>query len=123
MVGAPGTRAGVTGVDGSEDRLVPMEFVAVTVKVYAVPLVRPVTVTDVPVVVAVISPGAEVAVYSVIGLPPSEAGAVHETIAETSVGIADTSVGASGTIAGVTGVDGSEDRLDPMALVAVTVKV
>ena len=86
-------------------------------------MVRPVTVTDVAVVVAVTSPGADVTVYSVIGLPPSEAGAVHETIAETSVGIAFTSVGASGTIAGVTGVDGSEDRLVPMEFVAVTVKV
>ena len=44
-------------------------------------MVRPVTVTDVPVVVAVTPPGADVTVYSVIGLPPSEAGAVHETTA------------------------------------------
>ena len=86
-------------------------------------MVRPVTVTDVPVVVAVTSPGAEVTVYSVIGLPPSEAGAVHETTAETSVGVADTSVGVSGTIAGVIGVDGSEAILVPREFVAVTVKV
>jgi hypothetical protein len=39
-----------------------MEFVAVTVKVYAVPFVRPVTVTEVPVVVAVTPPGSEVIV-------------------------------------------------------------
>ena len=80
-VGVGVGRTGVTEFDTSEDRLVPTEFVAVTVKVYAVPLVRPVTVTDVPVVVAVTPPGADVAVYSVIGVPPSEAGAVHETIA------------------------------------------
>jgi hypothetical protein len=33
----------VTEFDASEVALVPMEFVAVTVKVYAVPLLRPVT--------------------------------------------------------------------------------
>ena len=38
---------GVTGADGLEGAEVPAAFVAVTVKVYAVPLVRPVTVHDV----------------------------------------------------------------------------
>ena len=73
--------AGVTEFDASEDRLVPLEFVAVTVKVYAVPLVRPVTVTDIPVVVVVTPPGADMTVYPMTALPPSEAGAVHETVA------------------------------------------
>ena len=123
MVGAPGTRAGVTGVDGSEDRLVPMEFVAVTVKVYAVLVARPVTVTDVPVVVAVTSPGADVTVYSVMGLPPSEPGAVHATTAETSLGVANTSVGASGGPMGITTLEGVELRLGPTEFVAVTVNV
>ena len=116
-------RSVVTEDDGSELTLVPAAFAAVTVNVYAVIWVRPIIVTDVPFVVAVTPPGSDVTVYPVIGLPPSEAGAVHETTARTSDGIADTLVGAPGTRAGVTGVDGSEDRLDPMALVAVTVKV
>jgi len=73
--------AGVTEFDASEDRLVPTEFVAVTVKVYAVPLVRPVTVSEVAVVVAVTPAGDEMTVYSVTALPSSEAGAVHETVA------------------------------------------
>ena len=113
----------VTEDDGSELEPVPAAFVAVTVNVYAVFWVRPVILTEVPVVVAVTPSGSEVTVYSVIGLPPSEAGAVHETTARTSDGIADTLVGAPGTRAGVTGVDGSEDRLVPTEFVAVTVKV
>lgn len=44
MVGAPGTVAGVTALLALDAVLVPFAFVAVTVKVYAVPLVSPVTV-------------------------------------------------------------------------------
>ncbi|CAB5027997.1 unannotated protein [freshwater metagenome] len=44
-VGAPGTVRGVIAADGAEASPVPMPFVAATVKVYAVPLVRPVTVS------------------------------------------------------------------------------
>ena len=43
-VGAPGTVAGVAGPDGKLGALVPSSFVAVTVNVYVVPFVRPVTV-------------------------------------------------------------------------------
>ena len=49
MVGAPGfvtTTAGVTALEAPEGALVPSALVAVTVKVYVVPLVRPVTVAD-----------------------------------------------------------------------------
>ena len=78
---------------------------------------------DVLVVVAVTPSGSEVTVYSVIGLPPSEAGAVHETTARTSCGVADTPLGAPGTRARVTEFDASEDRLVPLEFVAVTMKV
>ena len=61
--------------------------------------------TEVLAVVAVTPPGSDVTVYSVMGLPPSEAGAVHETTVETSLGIADTSVGAPGTVDIVTEFD------------------
>ena len=61
-VGAPGTVAGVTEFEGADDGPVPAALVAVTVKVYAVPLVRPVTVIRVPVPVRVIPPGLEVTV-------------------------------------------------------------
>ena len=43
-VGASGTVAGVTEFDAVDAVLVPTEFVAVTVKVYGVPLLKPVIV-------------------------------------------------------------------------------
>ena len=44
LVGASGTVAGVTEFDAADAVLVPTEFVAVTVKVYGVPLLKPVIV-------------------------------------------------------------------------------
>ena len=116
-------RSVVTEDDGSELALVPAAFSAVTANVYAVFCVRPVIVTEVLVVVAVTPPGSDVTVYSVMGLPPSEAGAIHKTTARTSPGIADTSVGVPGAVGVVTEFDESEDGLAPMEFVAVTVKV
>ena len=58
--------------------------------------------TEVLAVVAVTPPGSDVTVYSVIGLPPSEVGAVHETAAETSLGIAATPLGTPGRTATAT---------------------
>ncbi len=63
IVGAPGTVAGVTLFDADDAAPVPIAFVAVTVKVYAVPFVNPVTVQGVDVQpLLVILPGVEVAV-------------------------------------------------------------
>jgi hypothetical protein len=53
---------GVTEFDAADAGPVPMELVAVTVKVYAVPFVRPVTVIGEDDPVAVIPPGDEVTV-------------------------------------------------------------
>jgi hypothetical protein len=78
-VGADGVVYGVAGADAAEDDEVPAEFVAVTVKVYAVPFVRPVTVQESVAVVQVNEPGLEVTVYEEIVLPPVEVGAVQET--------------------------------------------
>ena len=62
-VGVPGVvAAGVTEDEALEVVPVPTALVAVTVKVYAVPLVRPVTVIGEDVPVAVIPPGEEVTV-------------------------------------------------------------
>jgi hypothetical protein len=64
-VGVPGTvAAGVTDDDAVEAVPVPTELVATTVKVYAVPLVSPVTVIgeDVPLAVIAVPPPAGVAV-------------------------------------------------------------
>ena len=55
---------GVTAFDGAEAGLGPMAFAALTVNVYEVPLVRPVTIAldaD-PATVAVLPPGVEVTV-------------------------------------------------------------
>ena len=62
-VGAPGKVAGVTALEAVDAEPVPTLLVAVTVNVYAVPLVSPVTVADVPAVVAVRLPGEDVTVY------------------------------------------------------------
>jgi len=59
----------------------PCELVAKTTNVYSVPGVNPVTVIGVPVPVPVIPPGVDIAVYSVIAYPPSDAGAVNPTVA------------------------------------------
>ena len=48
-VGAPGTVRGVTSDDAVENAPLPASFKALTWNVYAVPFVRPVTVTDVAV--------------------------------------------------------------------------
>ncbi len=57
LVGAPGTVLGVAALDALDALLVPATFVAVTVKVYAVPFVRPVTVQErAPVVQAQVPP-------------------------------------------------------------------
>src|SRR6476646_4515138 len=58
IVGGSGTAAGMTGRDGGEALLVPTALLAVTVHVYAAPLVRPVTVMGEPVSPAL--PGAPV---------------------------------------------------------------
>jgi hypothetical protein len=71
MIGAPGTGLGVTAALAREAAEVPTALVAVTLNVYAVPLVRPVTVAAVaPVVVAVCPPGVAVTVYPVMAEPP-----------------------------------------------------
>jgi len=65
LVGAPGGAAGVTLLDGTEAGLLPAQLAAVTVKVYVVPLVSPLTVAVVVVPLAVVKlmpPGDEVTV-------------------------------------------------------------
>jgi hypothetical protein len=61
-VGAPGALAAVTEFEGVDAAPVPTAFVAVTEKVYIVPLVRPVTMMGEEVPVAVTPPGLEVTV-------------------------------------------------------------
>ena len=100
-VGAPGTvgALGVTGDEAADGAPVPTLFAAVTTNVYAVPLVKPLTTTDVaPEIVAVAPPGVAVAVYEVIGEPPLFEGATHDTVAAPFPATAVTAVGAPGTV-------------------------
>jgi hypothetical protein len=93
-------------LDGADAAPVPTEFVAVTVKVYAVPLVNPVTVIglDVPVAVKVVPPpvGVAVTAYEVIALPPLDEGAAKLTVACPLPAVSLTPVGAPGTVIPVT---------------------
>jgi hypothetical protein len=79
LVGAFGVVAGVIELLVDDEELVPFAFVAVTVNVYIVPLVRPVIKVLVAFVVVTI-PVFDVIVYEVIGEPPLLAGAVNETV-------------------------------------------
>jgi hypothetical protein len=103
VVSAPGTAAagarGVTLLEAAEAEPVPALFVAVTVKVYAVPFVSPVTVTGLVAPVAEMPPGLEVTVYVVIAAPPEDAGGVKLTVACAFPAVAVTPVGAPGTTA------------------------
>jgi hypothetical protein len=62
ILGAPGTPAGVTLFDGADAGPVPTALAAVTVKVYGVPLVSPVTVIGLTVPLAEKLPGLDVTV-------------------------------------------------------------
>src|SRR4051794_5089833 len=80
-VGAPGRVAGVTLFEGADASPVPTALVAVTVNVYAVPLVSPLTMMGEAVPPALLPPGEDVTVYEVMGEPPFEPGGVNVTVA------------------------------------------
>lgn len=125
--GAPGGPRVVNGADGADAAEVPAAFVAVTVNVYEVLAVSPVTVI-VPEpawdTVPVTEPVSEVAVYLVIGEPPLDAGAVNATVADVDPAAATAPmVGAPGTVAGVTGAEAADAAEVPPAFVAVAVNV
>jgi len=122
-VGAPGTVGKVTEDDAEEGRELPMAFIATTVNVRTAPLSNPlsVAVRTLPTVNGLPVDG--VTLYPVIGEPPFEAGALHETVAELIPATAETPVGAPATIAGIIAADGEEgNELLPLFM-AITVKV
>ena len=123
-VGAPGIVIGVTEVEAKEGSELPVEFVAFTVNVTAVPLVSPVklAVKTFPTVNEL--PEDDVRVYAVIAEPPSEAGAVHDTVADALPATAETPVGTSGSAAvGVIVVEAEESKEGPTEFIATTVNV
>ena len=89
---------GTVGVTLFDDALagpVPPGVVPRTVKVYAVPAVKPLTVIGEVDDVPVIDPGVDVAVY-VIAPTPRSAGAVKATVADSAPAVAVPMVGAPG---------------------------
>jgi hypothetical protein len=89
-------------------------------------LIKPLTINGLDDPEAVKLPGLEVTVYDVIASPPSEAGAVKETVACALPMVAVPMVGVPGTVAPAVGETELEAPLVepvPDALVAVTVNV
>jgi hypothetical protein len=134
FVGAPGRRLfGVTDVEDVENDPVPTALRAATLKVYASPLVSPVTehlvvVLDVEEGHASVV-GVEVVVFSadtvypVIALPPVLVGAVQLTVADALPLAGAPMVGVPGVVAGVTLAEELENDPVPPTLMAATVKV
>ncbi|MNU98234.1 hypothetical protein D3C71_883390 [compost metagenome] len=91
--------AGITLLDAADASPVPAALLAVMVKVYATPLVKPVTVTGEPAPVAVTPPGLAVTVYTVMALPPVKDGDANVTVAWVLPAVAVPMVGAPGTTA------------------------
>jgi len=95
----------IHGDEGVEVAPWPVEFVAATANVYAVPDVRPLTVAVRPLYVIVAeAEGDTVTTYDVIAAPPLEVGAVHATDTDAALtAVTPTFVGEPGTVAsGVT---------------------
>ena len=128
MLGAIGKPEGVTELLDDDTGPVPIAFVAVIVKVYAVPFVSPCTIPlAVPVDViaevksVTIPPGDDKAVNFVIRDPPLF-GAVNDIVHLESLATATKFVGAPGTLVDVIELD-ENDELDPTLLVRIALKV
>jgi hypothetical protein len=96
---------------------------AVTATVCGTPFVSPVMTQVCSATVQLAPPGVAVAVYAVIGAPPSLVGALHVTVASPLPGVTTTSKGGEGAVAGIVGSLGSLTSLDPTIVWARTSKV
>jgi hypothetical protein len=120
--GADGTVEGTISFETSEAVPLPDTFTAATVKLYEVPLVRPVTVHKVDDVSQTASPAALRTTYLEIAAPPLFAGAVQDTTDWAfAAPVAETAVGTPGTVEGTTEADAEEAEPVPDTFVAVTV--
>ena len=101
-MGGSGTVAGVIANEGNEGNEFPILFVAITVNVYAVPIVNPVIKPVVEEVVSVIPSGDDTIVYEIIGEPPLLLGAFQLILAVPIVApkLAVTFNGRVGTVGG-----------------------
>jgi hypothetical protein len=122
-VGAVGTPAGVAALEIAEATELPAADLAITVTVYAVPLVSPVMgQVNAVVVEQVPLPGVAVTVYPVTAEPLATA-AVHDAVMLVSPLTSTTLVGAFGIALMVTAGDAADAADVPTAFVAVTVNV
>ncbi len=111
---------GVTMFDDAEAALFPAAFEATTWQFTGLPFARPLTRSGEPVPDWDCEP--QVALYPVMGDPPSVPGGVKDTTTEPSNASAVPIVGAPGTVRGVT-TKPDEAGPAPVALVATTVQV
>ena len=114
---------GVTGPEAAEATELPRAFIAFTVKVTAVPLVRLLTiaVSTLPTVTGLPTDG--VTMYPVIAEPPSLLGVNQETVADALLGTAETYIGSRGTAHITIACDSEEAAELPAAFIAFTVNV
>jgi hypothetical protein len=114
---------GVTADEDDEAVEVPAELVAVAVKVYAVPFVRPVTAhePEAPVTVQVAPPGDAVTWYEV-GVPPEPADTVTAARPSPATAVGAPGVPGSGGT-GVTALEAADELVVPKELAAVAVNV
>ena len=126
MVGAPGTPAGVTLFEAAEAGPVPIALVAVTVKVYAVPLVSPVITWECRGAGVAVHPAGRIRRHRVASdrtaAVVGRRGEAHRRLRIARGGGADGRA-RQGPVAGVTLFEAAEAGPVPIALVALTVKV
>ena len=122
-LGRLGVVAGVIEESGLAAAPAPFLLMATTVKVYAVPFVRPETVhVSVPPVLQVAPPGLAVTVYPVTAAPPELAGAAQLTTTRPDPNDPRTEVGAPGTVESTTVPEVAAAPV-PALLMATTVNV
>jgi len=124
--GATGIVAATKELEATDAALVPITFVAVTVQVYVLALVRDATVIgeDAPANDCVVPPllDVQVAVKPVMALPPVLF-AVNATMPELFPRVTPVTLGAAGADAATNELDAVDAALSPVALVATTVQV
>jgi hypothetical protein len=119
--GASGAFAGVTKLDeaGTDS---PLALIALTVKVYESPFVKPVILRE-EVVPKTVVPLLAITTKPVIADPPSASGSINETVASASPTVTVTAAGALGTVDGVTALEAVDSPDVPIPLVADTLNV
>ena len=128
-VGGSGIVEGVTALEAFDGSDVPIPFVAVTLKVYTTPLIRPfmshVSVPTLEIQVPAITLPAvnAVTVYPLIAEPFVLTGASQDTVADASAATAVTLIGTDGAAFIATSAEASEASEVPAVLVAVTLNV